>query len=667
MSLDTAYVRRPRLLTLTVLLIFAAGLAALEALPRMEDPVLANRFSNVTTFLPGADSARIESLVTEPIEDSLSEFEEIKILESISRPGISVVTIELADEIPIDAVDEIWSRIRDELSTVGPDLPRDASVPEMEEIKIIAYTMMVALTWDLEGTPMEPALLGRLSEELADQLRDLKGTDDVVLFGEALEEILVDASPGDLAAIGLDARGVSMAIAAADAKVPAGQVRGARNDLLLDVSGELTGLDRIRSLPLLQGPDGRLVRVGDIARVHKTQRSPRATVALIDGRESVVVSARMESSMRIDRWAAEARATISAFQSNLPRGMRSRILFDQSGYTEARLGALLVNFVAGAGLVMLVLLFTMGWRSALLVGSALPLTTLMVLAGMRLLGVPIHQMSVAGLIISLGLLIDNAIIVVDEVRHRLEHDPDPVAAVGAAVRYLAVPLLGSTLTTCLAFAPIALMPGSAGEFVGSIAVSVILAVTSSLFLAMTVTPALAGMLERYAPRRGKGWLADGVTFPRFGRLYAKGLGFLFAHPVLGVAIAILLPLVGMVAATRLPEQFFPPADRDQFVVDLRLDPTASLMRTRETALRAREVLLAHERVDEVHLFVGKSAPKVYYNLLEDMDGASFYAQAVVQLDGPEDSLRMLGEVQRALDLALPDALLLAKQIEHGIV
>ncbi|HAH46078.1 MAG TPA: acriflavine resistance protein B, partial [Planctomycetaceae bacterium] len=197
------------------------------------------------------------------------------------------------------------------------------------------------------------------------------------------------------------------------------------------------------------------------------------------------------------------------------------------------LSGLVWNLVLGGLAVIAVIVFMMGWRNALVVGTALPLSAFMVLAGLRFMEIPIHQMSVTGLIIALGLLIDNAIVVVDEVRAKLNTGMASDDAVISTVRHLAVPLLGSTLTTVFAFAPIALMPGPAGEFVGSIAISVILAICSSFFLAMTVIPAIAALFADANPDQEHAhWWQVGFSHAGLRDWYQKSLDFLFARPVL---------------------------------------------------------------------------------------------------------------------------------------
>jgi multidrug efflux pump subunit AcrB len=286
---------------------------------------------------------------------------------------------------------------------------------------------------------------------------------------------------------------------------------------------------------------------------------------------------------------------------------------------------------------------------------------------MRTLEIPIHQMSVTGLIIALGLLIDNAIVMVDEVRERLGH-ADPATAVAQSVRHLAVPLLGSTLTTVLAFMPIVLLPGPAGEFVGTIAVSVILALVSSLFLALTVMPSLAaffGLGQQAGPEGKARFWQQGVSHPSATRAYRSALDVVLGRPLLGIALPIVIPLAGFWAGSQLDEQFFPPADRDQFQIELRLPVQTPMSKTREAVLLARSVLHEHPEVTAVHWFLGKSGPKFYYNQMAGKDGSPFYAQALVQLHSPEGAAALQRAVQVELDRAIPAAQVIVKAFEQG--
>ena len=657
------FYRNRRLLVLTIALITVAGTTAYQSLPRLEDPELTSRDAIVTTRFPGADAERVEALVTEKIEAELFDVEEIKTLESTSRAGISIIQVELQDQV-VD-VDEVWSRVRDKLNDVEPELPIDALEPALEDLEVRGYALITALSWQ-HDSPVSYAVLRRLAEGLEDELRGIPGTEKVELFGEPDEEITVEIDTARLASMGLTVGDVSRQIRQSDAKVSAGLMRNSTSgDMLIEVHGEMDSLDRIRRTPIHFGRDGQFVALSDIATVKKDIRQPAADLALVGGKPAVAVGSYVRSDVRVDRWARVARDTVATYGENLPRHIGLKVVFDQSGYTEQRLDNLVENLAVGAVAVIVVMLFMMGWRSAMIVSLALPLSSLMVLTGMQMLSIPMHQMSVTGLIIALGLLIDNAIVMVDEVRERLHRGLPASEAITGSVRHLVVPLLGSTVTTALAFAPIALMPGSVGEFVGTIAISVILALFSSLFLALTIIPALTGLLSQRTSSVGRpqseAWWQVGFSAARLTKGYSWALERLFARPVWGVVLAVALPIAGYTAATQLVEQFFPPTGRDMFQIELELPTYASLSQTRDAAQRARNIMVADPQVRDVHWFMGKSAPSFYYNLVSDQENAAYYTQGIVQLETADDTVQLIRRLQDELDDVFPEARVLVRQ------
>jgi multidrug efflux pump subunit AcrB len=663
--MSNLFFRNPRLTLLSLGLIAVAGLASFHGLPRQEDPTLSRRMGMITTFYPGASASRVESMVTEKIETELQELFEIKTIESTSRTGVSVVFVSLQDRFVEADVDEIWSKVRNRLADSAAVMPRGASAPELEEKTTIAATLVTALVWEGEGPP-QIDLLSRLTDDLEQQLRNVSGTRETRVYGRAREEVRVTVDDAALASLGLTVGDVAAAIARADAKVPAGQLRHGRNDILLEVGGALDSIERIRRVPLLQRPDGQVLHVSHVARVEKTVQDPPQTIALVSGSPGVVVSTTMESNLRVDHWSARARATVDTFAADLPDGVGLRLIFDQSVYTDERLGNLATNLVLAAGIVVAVLFFMMGARSALIVGLALPLTLALVLAELKWLGVPLHQTSVTGLIIALGLLIDNAIVVVDDYRAELRGGHAPAAAISRAVRHLFVPLAASTLTTVLAFLPIVLMPGAAGEFIGPIAIGVVLSVTTSFFIAMTLVPAIAGYLITAEHDAGeRRWWRDGYSNEKLTAAYRRSLGVTLRTPAVGVAVSLVLPLLGFVVVGTLPEMFFPPNDRNQFQLQMNLPSQSSIEETRRNALRAREIVHAHAEVVDSHWFLGEAAPRVYYNMMGNKDGMSSYAGAYVTTASADATEALLPGLQRELMDAFPNAVVLALPFEQG--
>lgn len=656
--MTTLTYRDLRLLVLVVGLILATGASALLTIGRQEDPTITNLFATIVTPFPGADPARVEALVTEPIERELLEIAEIDTISSSSRRGLSVITVELSSFLADDELPAAWSEIRDALADVALELPAGVPEPEFENDRTGAFTLIAAVR-AAPGLEAAPYLLVREAERLQDRLRTVPETKLVDLYGAAEEEVLVAVDVERLAGFGLSPEAVAARLRAADAKVAAGTVHGPGTRLLVEVAGEIDALERIRSVPLLTDAAGTTLRVGDVATVGRAVTTPQESLAIVDGAPAVLVAARMEDDRQVDTWTEAAMAAVDAYAATLPAGLRVEVIFDQSTYTADRFIELGRNMAAGVSIVVLVLLATLGWRSALVVALVLPLSALVSIAVMQRLGVPLHQMSVTGLIVALGLLVDAAIVMTDEVRRRIASGIGRERAVGAGVARLAVPLLASTVTTILAFLPMALLPGPAGDFVGSIATAVIVMLTASFVLALVVTPAFAGLLLP-ADDPGGG-LAAGAVGRLFARLVRRGI----ERPVAALAVALVLPLMGFLAFPTLTAQFFPGVDRDQFHVQVRLGPATSIDATHGLALELDALLAEEPRIRRVDWVVGESAPAFYYNMQANEDGVARFAEGLVTTAGPDATRALLAELQPLLDARFPEAQILVRGLKQG--
>ena len=668
----TLFYRNSRLLILTIILIFVWGISSYFALPRLEDPELVSRNASVKTFFPGADAARIEALITDKIEDQFTEIEEIKDYNSTSSSGSSIIIIELKDSVQKSEVDGIWSRVQNQIDEIEPELPPGASEPELEKIKIKAYALITALTWTQDDRP-NYGILNRQAEVLKDRIQGIAGTEEVELYGDRTEEILVEIDPEAIASYNLTVSDIASQIQQSDSKVAAGLLRSDEKDLSFEVAGELDTLERVRNIPL-NNSQGQFIRLQDVAKVTKGIKMPPDEISVVSDRPAVTVAVHVESGTRLDLWANEAEKVLASYRAELPSALELKTILAQSNYVEDRLNGLMLNLLLGGGLVFLVTLLMMGWRSAIIVGTSLPLSILMVFGWMNVMGIPLHQMSITGLIVALGILIDNAIVMVDEVTSHLRNGVKRIDAISNSVKHLAVPLLSSTITTVLAFLPIALLPGPTGEFVGTIALSVILAVSSSLFLALAVMPTLTVRANdrvravreqplQQTPRRGS-WWQTGISIPFLTRWYGKTLKWTIARPVLGVCLALILPITGFIQAGSLEQQFFPAADRDQLQIQLELPASTSIVQTQKTTEQIRDRLLTFDSITDVHWFIGRSVPRFYYNVSTSREREPEYAQAIVQLNGLATS-ELASKLQTELDNGFPTARIIVRQLEQG--
>ena len=667
-SLRDLFFRNAHLLVLTILVIALAGASALSNLPRIEDPRITTRNALVITPFPGASAERVEALVTKKLEDELREVEEIKDVIATSRANISVISIALEDSITSDTNEQAFSRVRDKLSEAEALLPPGAGKPSFDDERgASAFSVLVGLS-AAPGSQASMGMLTRLGEELADRLRSVPGAERVKVYGDTEEEITITLNRGELAAQGLSAQQVAARIAAADPKNAAGALRGNNRDLFLEVGGELDSVARIRNLVVREGSAGRQLRLGDVAEVEKRWREPPDSYAYLNGQRIVFVASASAENVRIDRWQTQADVVLADFAAGLDDGIVVDVLFRQNEYTEERLSSLSNNLLLGAGVVMLVVFFGLGWRAALIVGAALPLSASATLFGLTFFDQQIHQMSIFGMIIAIGLLIDNAIVVTDEIQRRLARGEDRGEAVARSVAHLFVPLLASTVTTVLGFMPIFLLPGNTGDFVGPIAISVVLALLASFLISMTIIAALAG---RYVKRGEAGqeddahWWQRGIRFPAFNRLCERWLSVAFCRPLLTSGLALVLPVTGFLLAGTLDLQFFPPADRDQFEIEVRLQDDASLSRTRDVALEIESAVREFDGVTQLSWLIGGSHPQIYYNRIMQQDSNAAYAHAMVKAESADVAGRIVLELQTELDERFPEAQIIVAPFAQG--
>lgn len=659
--METLTFRQPRLVFLVLMVLIASGMAAFLSIGRQEDPTITNLFATVKTAFPGASPERVETLVTAEIEEVLEEIPEIDTITSTSSTGISIIQIELVETLEGQAIEQVWTDVRDALSDAQSAFPAGVLDPDIDDDGISAYSITASLTPTHDDVPL--TIIARYAEELAAELRSIPGTKSTDVFGAPEEEVLVTLNPSKTAALGLTPDIVSAVIASADAKVQAGRLRDSESDFVLEVTGEIKALDRLKEVVVREGANGAVTRLADIALVERGARAPVAEMVLQDGKQAVLISTILQDGLQIDVWSQFVRDAIEEFQPQVPAGMALNIVFDQSDYTSQRLLEVGENMALGIALVIGVLLITLGLRAALIVALILPVVSLATIATMNFMGLAIHQMSVTGLIVALGLLVDAGIVITDEVAQRIRRGFARIEAVRDAVRRLYGPLFASTVTTALSFMPMILLPGPAGDFVGSIAMSVVIMLCWSLFIALTVTPAIAGWLMPQAQKTTA--LNSGIPGGFIARLFRWSLSLALRNPVRAVAISLILPIMGFASVGSLTAQFFPGVDRDQFYIEMDMPPGTAIAETRAVVDRLDGLLRAEETIANVTWTIGKSGPAFYYNITGGRDSAPGYAQALITTSSPDATNALVDRFERTLGDEAPEAQVLVRGLVQG--
>ena len=444
-----------------------------------------------------------------------------------------------------------------------------------------------------------------------------------------------------------------------------------QSNLRFTVGDGLDGVNMIASIPLVN-QQGRYLRVEDVATVERSFTTPRKDVAFLNGEESIFVAARMQPSLRSDVWTENALAVVEQFNKDFSGTLTATVAFEQNEYTATRLADLSMNLLMGCAVVMMVILLFMGFRAAWIVGLALPLCAAFALFSLSFYDEQIHQMSIFGMIIAIGLLIDNAIVITDEIRINLQ-DPNltRVGAMAKSVSHLFVPLLASTLTTILGFMPIFLLDGNIGDFVGPIAISVVMALIGSLFISLTIIAALAA---RFLPKHdnssqheiaSKAWWKVGLQAPELSLAFKKQLGRWVKQPIMVLPVIAILCLSGFVLSGTLANVFFPSADRDQFEVYLWTKEGSSIDNTTSYVKKIDSAIRSEQGVKQVSWLVGGSAPSVYYNQMMTRDNMPYFANAVVSTDTVDDAVALVGKLQQELDSAYPEVQIVVRAFGQG--
>ncbi|MDX1281488.1 efflux RND transporter permease subunit [Shewanella colwelliana] len=655
-----ALVENGRLASLVIALLIVAGLGAINSLPRMEDPNITNRFASVVTHYPGASAERVEALVTEVLENQLRRLEELKLIQSTSRPGVSVIQLELKDSVT--ETDPVWSRARDLVSDAKAKLPMSAQNPLLDDQLGYANTAILGLVWAGSGKPRLD-IINRYAKELQSQLRLVSGTDFVKLYGAPTEEILVQLDGNRVNQLGLTSAAIAQILANADTKVSAGEINNENFRALVEVSGELDSVTRIKQVPLKVDASGQIVRLSEVAKVLRQPKTPESSIALINQQQGVMVSARMLNNTRVDLWLQRVHKVVEQMNGELSSNIKIEWLFDQEGYTTQRLSDLIGSLLLGFVIILAVLMLTLGLRNAVIVSLSLPLTALFTLACMKYIGLPIHQMSVTGLVVALGIMVDNAIVIVDAIAQRRQQGIDKLTAVADTLKHLWLPLAGSTITTMLAFAPIVLMPGAAGEFVGGIAISVMFALLGSYLISHTLIAGLAGRFG--STGTASKWYQKGISFPALSQAFTFTLHQALKRPLLAGLIIGILPISGFMAAGQMTEQFFPPSDRDMFQIEVHLPPQSSIHYTRKLVERIDAELRHTGKIERLDWVIGGNTPSFYYNLLQRQQGASNYAQAMVKVADFDTANMLIPRLQRQFDETFTEAQILVRKLEQG--
>ena len=658
------YLDRPKIFVLFLLFVVVGGLLSFDSLPRQENPQLAERWGDITAVLPGASPERVETQISDILETELREIDEIKILSSNSSTGVGLVGIELKETVSKAQTDEVWSKIENKLRETSNLVPEGTRIGLSHSGP--PTTLLFALQWLGDGEP-QMIILSRLASQLKRKLANISNSEKSVIYGDTKEEIYIGANLDLLADAGMNIQDIANAVNQYDSKQALGNITGAKSEFRIQAQDNISLINDLKKLPLKIIGDFQALRLEDVATVNKLPVDPPIEFVEFNGTPSVFVEVRGIFSQRTDLYSGSVLRITDEFKRELPEEIGLELVFNEADFVEDKFSFLLQSILIATFLVLALSYISLGPRSAIIVSAVVPLTILLVLVLCSIFSIPLHTTSVTGIILSLGLLIDNSIIVVEDYKFRKSKNLINREAIYASIRHLSLPLLAATVTTGLAFMPMAAGKGASPEFVGEMAITIIFAVSSSLLLALTVVPVLLKIMEEKNFFNLNNSKNSGFSNDKIYKNYEKFLKWSFHKPFRALILALILPLTGFISFNFLDTDFFPNQGKPMFKVEVELDKNASIFATKERVKSIREQVLMEDYIESDMWWIGRRLPRLLYNVIggSSGEGSDNLATGVYFTDSYSEMDRSLEDLAKNLEKDHADVRIRVSKFTNG--
>ena len=561
----------------------------LEAAPDIEIPIVV-----VTTFYPGVAPAEMEMLVTNVLERELKDLEDVKELRSTSSESVSSVTIEFETGVEMDRA---YDQVRDRIDKAKPDLPADAEEPVLTEINISDFPIMLVNVFGA----LDLVELKRLAERLEESIEAVPGVLEVDVTGGLEREIHVLLNPERLEYYGFGVGKVLSRIGEEHLNMPGGNLELGRSKYLVRVSGEFKDVRKMEDI-VLKSPGGNPIKLRDVGRVVDGYKDPE-TISRVNGQDCVTLRIQKRAGANIVRIADDIRDILAEAEPRLPPGVKLLVQQDESKYIRDTVRDLENSVVSGLILVVAVLFLFMGLRNAVFVAVAIPLSLLITVAALSIMGVTLNMVVLFSLIIALGMLVDNSIVVVENIyRHRCEGMSRAQAAYEGTTE-VAWPIIASTATTVAAFGPLLFWEGIMGDFMFYLPQTVITALLASLFVALVINPVLAATFQRGGKRSID---ASGEVRSPLLRAYRRLLAGALRQPALMMlaSVAAFVAVVMLYGRVGAGVEFFPSTTPERAQASIRAPLGQQIAYTDELARRVEVLAERDENTEDVVTNVG---------------------------------------------------------------
>jgi multidrug efflux pump len=567
--------------TFCVLIVIVGGMAYMS-LPRESMPEIKQPYIFITTTYPGVSAKDVESLVTRPIEEELDGLEGIDEISSTSQQSLSFIFIEFTPNTPMEVA---LRRVRQRVDIAKAELPDDADEPVVQELSSSEFPIFIVSLSHPDGL----AVIDEASKMLEERFKRLEGVLDVTVSGRLEKEVAIEVDPNKLEHYGFSLNDVIWAIQSENTTIPGGLLKNPEKNYTLDVTGEIT--DPYLFEDIIISSEGKKIRVGEIATAKFTWAEPES-FSRFNGNPSISISLTKRMGENIVYLSDDAMDVIEELKGEFPPGTIINIAYDESVFIRDTIKDLENNMFTGFLLVLFVTLFFLGRINAFFVSLAIPFSMLMSFFTLQLFGITLNMIVLFSLILSLGMLVDNGIVIVENIyRHSTLGKNRRLAAIDGS-QEVAGPIIASTITTCLAFFPIVFMPGIMGDIMSYLPKTVIVVLASSLVVALTINPTFCASFLKVSPKSLKKIQEGSGKFVAFQTWYEKVLRWAVKHNYITIPAVIVLVITGITLYIIIGKEpvFFPEFDPETAFISIESPQGTPLEKTDELIQRIENIV-----------------------------------------------------------------------------
>ena len=654
MKLVKYFLSKKPVTILLLALVLAGGLLAYVKMGKLEDAPFTIKQALVLTPYPGASPSEVQSQVTDVLEESIQALGELYYLKTENRAGLSKITVYVKKETRADEMQQLWDKLRRKVSDVQSKLPEGAGPSVVND----DFGDVLGVFYGLTGSGHSYRELEDEAKLIKNEILKVKDVAKVEIYGTQTPTIDISVSPSVMARSGITMTDIARAFEAQNKVVDAGGIDVGSNRLRIESTGNFYSLNDIRNLTIVSST-GEHFRLADITRIEESYQTPASNLMHINGQPAVGIAISTVPTGNVVDMAAAVKESLQQMSGSMPEGFELVTLYDQGYESAVANQGFILNLIISVLTVVAILLFFIGFKNGLLIGSGLVFSIFATLIVMLCTDIALQRMSLAAIIIAMGMLVDNAIVVSDSALVNMQRGMRKRVAIMRACSSTALPLLAATVIAILTFLPIYFSPHITGELLSSLVIVIGVSLMFSWVFALTPTPFfIQEFVRRPRPEELKSTLFDG----KYYNMFRRSLRWVIKHRYATIACMVLLLVLSAWSFKFIPKVFVPALDKQYFTVDVWLPEGSNIDETGKLAEEMAEYIRTHGEAEMVSTFIGRTPPRYYLSNVA-LGPQSNYTQLLVKCHTSEESRRLNAALQDSIRLKFPGPLIKVNKFE----